>query len=175
MRRAATSAVTLGVLVMLCAVGLVVGFRALTAELPDEPLVAEPAPCTPTPVRRGDVVRPGDVLVSVFNAGTRAGQASRTMRELIERGFVPGDSGNTPDPVRRVARVQVWLSDEVNPAARLVAAQFGPNTTIRVRRNREPLGPGIVVVVGNGLERLAPPVEEVTAGADAEICSPPTP
>lgn len=174
MGRHATTAVTLGVLVMLCFVGLVVGFRQLTADLPDEPLVSAPPPCTPTPVEQGDVVQPPDVLVSVFNGGNRSGQANRTMRELVERGFVEGESGNAPGRTKKVDRAQVWLfGDPVNPAARLVAQQFGPNTKIKPKGQREPFGSGVVVVVGNDLQALGPRVAEVRAESDSEICTPP--
>ena len=170
MTRGATSAATLAVLVALCAVGAVLGIRALTAELPDRPLVTEPPVCEPRPVARGDVVRPGDVVVSVFNAGDRAGQASQTMRRLIERGFTPADSGNAPEGTD-IDFVQVWVAGPKNPAARLVAAQFGPDTV--VKGNQEELGVGVMVLVGNRLGELAPRVEQVRAGRDSEICSPP--
>jgi hypothetical protein len=170
MDRRATAAITLGVLVMLCVVGLLVGFRALTAELPDEPLVEEAPACEPRTVQKGSVVRPRDVVVSVFNAGTRAGAASRTMEQLVERGFVPGDSDNAPRDTG-VLRAQVWVDGPINPAARLVAAQFGPDTPIRV--NRKPLGVGVMVLVGNELAELPPGVRRVTAGERSEICSPP--
>lgn len=170
MDRHVRAAATLGVLAMLCVVAVVVGFRQLTAELPAEPIVAEPPACEPREVQKGDVVRPGDVVVSVFNAGTEAGQASRTMRALIARGFVSAESGNAPKRVK-VSRVQVWVDGEVNPAARLVAAQFGPGTRIRPDRRR-PLGPGVVVVVGNDLGNLPKGPKKLVVGQPGEICAP---
>jgi hypothetical protein len=70
-----------------------------------------------------------------------------------------------------VLRAQVWVDGPINPAARLVAAQFGPDTRIRV--NRKPLGVGVMVLVGNDLAELPPGVRSVTAGERTEICSPP--
>lgn len=171
MGRSSTSAITLGVLAMLCVLGLVFGFQALTADLEDDPLVAEPAPaCEPATLRKGARVRPADVVVSVFNAGTSSGQASRTMARLVERGFVSGDSGNAPRDTG-IVRAQVWVDGRVNPAARLVASHLGPDTPIKV--NRDPLGPGIMVLVGNELDQLPKGKKLTRAGERVEICRAP--
>lgn len=170
MDRRLRSAATLGVLAMLCVVGVVVGVQQLTAELPSEPIVTAPPVCEPRPVKKGDVVRPGQVVVSVFNAGTEAGQAGRTMRALIGRGFVAADSGNAPQPVD-VKGAQVWVTGPVNPAAQLVARQFGRGT--KIRADAPELGPGVVVVVGNDHGKLAKVRKQVKVKADSEICSPP--
>jgi hypothetical protein len=167
----ARSATTLGVLAALCVIGLMLGIRALTADLPGS-IIREPGPaCETRTVQKGGKVRPADVLVSVFNAGTRSGRASRTMTQLQERGFAAGESGNAPRGTD-VKRVQVWVDDPDNPAARLVARQFGKGT--KVVTGNPVLGIGVVVVVGDDLERLARRApQEVVAQARDEICSPP--
>jgi len=165
------SAATLGALTMLCLIGLLLGLRAITADLPND-LIEEPGPaCEPRTVEKGGKIAAADVLVSVYNAGTRSGRASRTMNQLQERGFVAGESGNAPKDTD-VRRAQVWAADPSNPAARLVARQFGRET--KVVTGNPVLGIGVVVVVGDSFEKLvkgAP--RQVIAPRRAEICSPP--
>jgi hypothetical protein len=165
-----TSGPTLLVLVLLCALGLFFGVRTLTGGLPDDPIVKDPEPtCVDRPIAADTKVFPADVMVSVYNGGGRSGVASRTMGELIDRGFVAGDTGNVSDA--DVKFVQVWADDPDSPAVQLVARQFGNRT--KVVTDRPTLGLGVVVVVGEEFQRFGPTVPSVTARADAVICSPP--
>ena len=141
--------VTLLVLVGVLLSGAYVGSRALFAPLPsDDPGRGS---CDGG-LRKGDRVRARDVTVSVYNAGTRSGSASRTQEQLLSRGFLPGDVGNAPDGTR-VRSVRVLAPRRDDPAARLVALQFGPRTPLQV--TGDDLGPGVEVVVGDRFERLA--------------------
>lgn len=165
-----TAGPTLAVLVLLCVLGLFFGVRALSSDLPDDPIVKDPEPtCTLRDVPAGGTVFPADVLVSVFNGGTRSGVASSTLGKLVERGFVGGEAGNTQDAGVRF--VQVWAEDPTNPAVQLVARQFGPRT--RVTSGHPVLGPGVVVVVGDEFKEPGPLVKSVRAESSAQICSPP--
>ena len=94
----------------------------------------------------------GQVQVSVYNAGTRAGLAQATLSKLHKRGFRNGDVGNAPSGTV-VKRAQVWTTQRHDAAARLVAKQLGAGAPVRtVGKN---LGPGVDVVVGNNFHQLA--------------------
>lgn len=173
MNRRSTSAATLAVLFVLCLLALVFGVKALTGDLPDDPIVKDPeATCVDQEITAGSRVRPEDVLVSVYNGGTRAGVASKTMSALQIRGFAPGKTAN--DKTSNVKRVAVF-GDPSNPAVQLVAAQFG--SAARISESGQPADGdanelGVVVVVGDDFDRLGKKVGSVTAEDDATICSP---
>jgi len=152
-------------------VGAVWGWRSLFAEVPGGGLiVTEPGPtCTTEQVEAGGKVRAKQIRVSVFNGGTRTGLAGETLDALMERGFVGGDLGNAPSDVK-VRRVQVWSTIENDPAARLVALQFGKD--VKVRFSDEDLGDGVDVIVGNGFERLSKAPRSLTVKKPQEYCVP---
>lgn len=166
-------ATTLGVLVALCLFGLFFGVRALTAPLPSAMIVADEAPvCEPRDVAPGDTVGPQEVTVSVYNASNRSGMASRMMQGLMERGFSKGSSGNLDAP--QVKFVQVWADKKRNPAARLVARQFGPNTVVIPKDDSELPGLGIVVIIGPNFKGLADDAPTSwKSRVKATFCSPP--
>lgn len=165
-----TSAPTLAVLVVVCVVGLLLGLRALTADLPDDPLVESgPASCLEREVTAGEKVFPADVLVNVFNGGSRSGVAGSTLGKLVERGFVRGTTDNA-EGAEDVRFVQIWADDPDNPAVQLVARQFGPST--KISTGHPSLAEGVVVVVGSDFETLGRKVPSVTATKDTTICSP---
>ena len=165
--RRTLSAVTLLVLCGVLAVFAVVGWRTLTAPGPWSGEEAAADDCV-AGLSKGDLVRTNDVTVSVFNAGTRSGLAGRTQEELLARGFLPGDLGNSPDDVGSVRRVAVLAADKDDPAAMLVALQFGRDT--KVRRYADDLGSGVAVVVGDGFDGLAPAPRRMRAQADGSGC-----
>jgi hypothetical protein len=173
MNRRATSAATLAVLFVLCLLALVFGVKALTSDLPDDPIVKDPqATCVDQEITAGTKVRPADVLVSVYNGGTRSGVASKTMSALQIRGFAAGKTDN--DRSSNVRRVAVF-GDPSNPAVQLVAAQFGSEA--RISEGRGPTDGdsnelGVVVVVGDDFDRLGRKVGSITAEDDTTICSP---
>lgn len=170
MERHVRSAATLGVLAMLCIIGLFVGLRAVTADFPDDPLVEPQGPsCETHRVEAGTPVKAADVMVSVYNAGTRSGWANRALSQLEQRGFAPGTQGNAPDDIK-VDHARVWALNPANPAVQLVARQFGPRTP--VVKGQPDFGVGIVVVVGNNFQALAKAPLQVVARRPAEICSP---
>lgn len=165
------SAMTLAVLSVLCVFGLVFGVVAVSQEFPEIETPTE-APCEPREFAAGSKVRLGEVTVSVFNAGSESGNATETLKQLMERGFARGTSGNAPKSAK-VSRVQVWTDEPNNPAVRLVARQFGKGTNV-VRTDKEAMGPGVVVVVGNGLGNLSPSAPKlVVTKQEATVCSPP--
>ena len=161
MTGALKSALTLVVLAVLVVVAAVWGWGALTEPLPeDEPV----AICEPTDVPAGGEVRRDQVVVSVFNGSKRSGLASSTMAQLAERGFVEGDVGDAPLPA---ASTQIWSSEPTNPAVLLVQQQFKQAKIV----TGDPLGDGIVVVVGEKFKALKKKqVESVVAAADTTYC-----
>jgi hypothetical protein len=165
------SAATLGVLVMLCLLGILFGVKSLTKDLPANPISAgSDELCTERTVEAGQKIRASEITVSVFNAGTRGGAASKVMKELQTRGFASGDSANAPDGTK-VIRAQVWADSRRNSAAQLVAAQFGDDIAVKI--NRKNIGIGIVVVVGNDLGKLVKAPTSTTATRPTKVCSPP--
>ena len=169
-RRHITTAITLLVLVGILAVGAVFGVDALFAPLPNDKPVATPSPtCTTRTVRKGQRISPSQVQVSVFNGGTRGGLAGGTMDKLTKRGFKQGEVGNAPSG-SNVKRVQIWTRQRNDDAARLVALQFGRTTKIRI--SRTDLGPGIDVVVGDGLGKLAKRKRFVVVQRSSSVCVP---
>jgi hypothetical protein len=164
-----TSGPTLIALVVITLVMLFLGLHWARQSLPDLASYGEDSACVDTSIEVGQTLHTRDVVVSVFNAGQRAGTASSTMKKLEKRGFVPGDTGNTT-VAGGVRGVEIW-ADSVNPAALLVAKQFGAGT--QIVSGHDALGDGVVVVIGDNLKRLHPPVESLVADKQAYICGPP--
>lgn len=148
-RRNVVSGVTLVVLLVVLGGMAVYGFKAATAPLPDTS--SGPARCDSTSKEVRRAIGRGDVQVSVFNAGTRAGLASSTLDKLEAAGFQGGNTGNAPGDAQ-VRRVQVWTTKANDTSARLVALSLGKGTRIVVVP--DDLGPGVDVVVGNGFRQL---------------------
>ncbi len=163
----ARTAVTIAVLGVILFVGAAWGWSSLTEPFPE---AADPPTCVDRPIARGEKVYPDQVVVSVFNAGNREGLAGRTMQLLGEQGFGAGDSGNAPVGTR-VAKVEIWTKDPRNPAVRLVASRFGPDTEV-VRRSAA--GAGVFVVVGDAFQKLVAGRKAVRALDDVEVCGPPS-
>lgn len=161
------TALTLVVLLALLVTGALVGWRSLSAPVAggtDGTGAPEPCPS----VQPGDVVKAKDVTVSVYNAGTRAGLAARTRDELTARGFIAGDVGNAPGPLRQVERVRVLAPAKKDPAARLVARQFGKRTVVQVYD--DDLGAGVDVVVGDDFQGLVKAKKRIKAKVAAQGC-----
>ena len=172
--RHVTTAVTLLVLVGILALGLFVGFRELFAPLPgadDEPVAAPSPTCETQDVQPGQRLRSQQVVVNVFNGGTRAGLASQTLDTLRRRGFKAGEVGNASGD-NGVKRVQVWIVAGEETAGRLVARNFGPKVRVVTREADEDLADGVDVVVGNALRRIGPTVRTIRVRGDQEVCTP---
>lgn len=167
--RTLVSTATLLGLVALLVIGVVVGFNALFQPLGDDTdLTIEPT-CTPQTVGPGDRLRSTQVTVSVYNASPRQGLASQTLEELLDRGFNAGDTGNAPTDAS-LRFVQVWATDPDDPAARLVARQFGSSTVIRT--DVPDLSDGIDVVLGPDFRGLVQAPDSVRTREAREVCVP---
>ncbi len=169
------TAITLGVLIIVLLLGLVWGWTKLVEPLPGlsgDPDETPEAACSVRSVAKGEKVDPGEVTVSVFNAGTTDGLATKTMEQLANRGFAPGETGNATSA--NVDRVEVWAEDARNPAVRLVTSYLGRSAKV-VTPEGEALGDGVVVVVGDDFRRVRPGRKFVRARDDVEVCSPDDP
>lgn len=164
--RMITSAVTLMVLVGFLIGGVVYGYQQLTAPIP--PLTVEPEQeCTT--VEEGSKLASESVTVSVYNASDRSGFASKTLTRLERRGFRPGSVGNAPTGTD-VAKVEVWTQDASDPAAQLVARQFGKKTP--VVEKVEPLGPGPDVITGPKARKLKKAPRQIKVQQTVTECVP---
>jgi len=164
--RRVSTVVTLTALVVVLVIAAIVGMRALFEPLPEDTGIVTTPSCTPTVVDEGKRVKSDQVIVSVFNAGNRSGLASQTMARLSARGFKPGDTGNAPEGTA-VKVVQVWTTEEDDPAAQLVARQFGPKTVVRVG---EDLGIGVDVVVGSSYRGMVKAPRSIKVNQEHEVC-----
>ncbi len=163
-----TTGITLVVLLGILAVGAVIGAKSLFAPIDNN--TASPSPtCTPKAVKKGQRIHPHQVQVSVFNAGTHAGLAQRTMSKLVKRGFRRGEVGNAPSSAH-VKRAQVWTRLHHDPAAALVARQLGKGTAVEVKHAN--LGPGVDVVIGDDFSTLAKAPKVVVAKRSSSVCTP---
>jgi hypothetical protein len=165
-RRLVTTA-TMVVLFGLLVVGALVGWRALSAPADDAGEADETPRCSDG-VQRGERLASREVTVSVFNAGNRSGLAGQTLEGLVSRGFLAGEVGNAPGSLARVRVVRILAPNREDPAARLVAAQFGPNTFIQ--QSDEDLGPGVDVIVGDEYVGMVKAPRSITAQAAGSGC-----
>jgi hypothetical protein len=172
--RQVTTGITLVVLCGLVVAGAVLGVNFLFAKAPNPAQLVE----TPTPTStcvaapRGTRLSSTKVEVSVFNAGSRAGLADHTLTALSRRGFQTGEVGNAPAHVH-VRRVQVWTTRSGDPAARLVARQFGRHVQVTVTQHT--LGAGINVVVGNRFHGLVHAPRSIKLRHPERVCITSTP
>lgn len=167
MSQAAKSAAVLLSLVLLLVLVAIWGWHAVTQPFPGRVLAPK---CVERTVGKGERVFADQVTVSVYNASDRNGLASRTMGLFTDAGFGEGDTGNAPRDAQ-VVHAKIWTEDPRNPAVRLVASRLGPRTEV-VRREQR--GVGVMVLVGNEFEDLAPGVRAVRARAEATVCGPPS-
>jgi hypothetical protein len=145
--RALTTAATLLVAAVLLVIMAVWGFSAATAPIPgDETSSSSGSTCPPEDQKVTKWVHRGEVTVSVYNAGKRAGTAQSTADLLEAAGFKPGEVGNAADGLD-VKRATVYTTEGDDPDAQLVARALGQDT--QVVRTDEEYGPGVDVVVGN--------------------------
>ncbi len=170
MGRRTLTAATMVVLIALLAFAGLYGWRAISSSGDDTTASERPKAgkgCDPG-LKKGDQVTTREVTVSVFNAGSRSGLAAETQDQLVARNFIRGDIGNAPAGFSGVRQVRVLAPTVNDPAARLVALQFGRHTIVQATRND--LGAGVDVVVGNDYVGLVKATDRVRATARGSGC-----
>jgi LytR cell envelope-related transcriptional attenuator len=138
----------------------------------DNPFADNRKDCVNRTVEEGRTLRPGQVVVNVYNAGSRDGLASSTLDALVRRGFVRGTSSNAPRRVN-VAAVAVIDGDPDSAAVQLLRAQFRGPVVLQRKPNLGEIG--LDVIVGNdypGLKPKAP--RSATVRSDTDVCLPPS-
>lgn len=166
MRAGVRSTATMAALCSILLLGAMWGWSAVTEPFPGK--VDAPV-CEAKAVAKGDKVYPAQVVVSVYNAGSRLGLAGQTMELFNGGGFHEGDMGNAPEGTE-VPVVQIWTTEPRNPATRLVESRLGP--AHKVVKKDGP-GAGVTVVVGDGFHKMVRGPRFVVARTDTEICAPP--
>lgn len=168
----AKSPLTLLVLVLMVAAAFVVGWR-LATEPVRSTVQAEDGrkrSCKTETLRPGDTLRISQVTVNVYNAGTIPGLAESTLTELVERGLLPGRTGNAPADVD--AQKTLLLDPEPGSAAvKLVKKQL--KRPVQVRKVAEDLAAGVDVVVGDKAQGLRKgSTKQVRVKAATTVCVP---
>jgi len=111
-----------------------------------------------------------EVTVSVLNASGREGLATRTLAELEDAGFAPGQTANAPAGTTLTTPAEIWASDPESPAAKLVRRRLGK---VPVRSDVVSPAKGITIVVGESFGELQDGPTSVTVDAASVVCSPP--
>jgi hypothetical protein len=146
-------------------VGLTDGWFDDDAPASEEAASPSESCTTPPPV----VVRAQRTRVSVFNAGAPEGQAGEVMDALTEQGFRPGELTDAPEGLE-VEGIVVWRRGAEPAQARLVRQQF--RRARMVDGAREPLGPGVNVLVGLDFDDLSPRAPRSIRITRPEVCEP---
>jgi hypothetical protein len=165
--RKLTTGVTLLALVILLGGMGYYGLKSVLAPLPGGSSSSK-KPCSDSEKQVQRFLSRGEVQVSVFNAGTRDGLASKTLEKLEAAGFRVGNSGNAPRSAE-VRRAVVWTTQPNDTSARLVALSLGKRTRVEVTQTD--LGPGLDVLVGNkfgGLDKKA--AQKIRLPQPVETC-----
>lgn len=170
-RRLRTAVTMLSLIALLVAagyygwLGLTEGWTSGTAT---EQPTAQQTPgqtCTTPPPK---IVRSRQLRVSVYNAGAPSGQATAVMEALTEQGFRQAELGDAPAGIT-VGGIVLWPGNADRDVVRLLRRQF---PEVRLAPRREPLGPGVNVMVGEefgGLRADAPRRIRIT---QPEQCGP---
>ena len=103
-----------------------------------------------------EYLKRSEVVVSVYNAGKKAGRARTTLDLLESSGFRAGEIGNAPEG-SEVPRAEVHAKSSDALAAGLVAQALGKNAQVVVTEASD-LGPGVNVLIGDKFKKLDPAV-----------------
>ncbi len=159
--------VTLAFLCVLMLGGVAWGWTQMTEPFPgkvDAPL------CVDTSYAAGDQLSASEVTVSVLNASTREGLATRTLAELEDAGFAAGQTANAPAGTTLTTPAEIWVTDENSPAAKLVRRWIGK---VPIRSDVASPAKGVTIVVGESFGELREGPTSLTVTATAVVCSPP--
>jgi hypothetical protein len=161
------TAITLAALAVLMLVGVTWGWGQVSKPFPGK---VDVAICVDTPYRAGEELFVQDVTVSVFNASSREGLAARTLQELEDAGFAPGQTANAPKGTAITAPAEIWVKAVDDPAAKLLRKRVGK---VPVVEHPENTAAGITLVVGDQFVEVGEGPASLVLKDDAVVCSPP--
>ena len=165
----ARSGATLAVLAVIFLGGVAWAWSQVTEPFPEK---IRPPDCIDTTIPAGEPITPGDILVSVLNAGERDGLARQTMDSLAKAGFGSGDRGNAPASDGRIGPAEIWTSEPDSAAVRLLASYLGRRVQVV---EQESTAPGITIVVSDTFPGVVKGRRMVRSQEDTYVCSPPEP
>jgi hypothetical protein len=126
---------------------------------------APPVRCVPQVIAKGEL-RPGQVIVSVYNGGTKKGLAGNVGRSLRSRGFKVLRTTNTGEKIQKTVIVGAAVND---PEVQLVK-RFFKKSTVKADKRADH---SVDVLVGDkygGFNKKADPTFKVRART---VCLPP--
>src|SRR3954453_3581350 len=141
--------VTLAFLAVLLLGGVAWGWAQVTEPFPGKVAASL---CVDTSYAAGQELFIQDVTVSVLNASSREGLASRTLADLEDAGFAGGQADNAPEGTEVTAPAEIWVSDPDNPGAKLLRRWIGK---VPIRSDVSSTEPGVTLVVGDAFPELA--------------------
>ncbi len=162
----ARSGATLAVLAVIFLGGVTWAWSQVTDPFPEK---IEQPDCIETLIPAGEDVTPGDLVVSVLNAGDQDGLARETMDRLVKFGFAEGERDNAPTK-GDVPPVQIWTTEPDSPAVALLRSYLGKGVKVVDQESSEP---GITIVVSDGFPGVVKGRRGRTAEEDVYVCSPP--
>jgi hypothetical protein len=168
----AKSPLTMLVLVLMVAAAFIVGWRLATEPVPATVEVEQgkKRSCKTETLRPGDSLQVSLVTANVYNAGTIPGLAESTLSDLVQRGLLPGRTGNAPDDLD-TQKTLILDPQPDSAAVKLVKKQL--KRPVQVRKVAEDLTAGVDVIVGDkseGLRRGSP--RQVKVKTATTVCVP---
>lgn len=165
--------VTLAVLAVLFVVGVIAGFRLITAPIPELELSSEDTEpsCRDVTLKPGSTLSTEQVTVDVYNDGSISGLASQTIRRLSRFGYQRGVTGNADDLDANARNVTIVTENPGGAMATLLRGQF--QGKVRVVKGDVSEDTGIAVIVGDkfvGIDRNAR--SNVPVDEELKICVP---
>lgn len=170
---------TLLALIGVLIVGLTVGWRLATEDVPSlrESTASGSEPsCHMEELRAGSILKAPQVTVNVLNSGSTPNLAGDTMRALTKHGFEGGITGNAPKGVRADS-VLILDPDPDSSQVRLIAKQFSKRPDVKKSSEGDPAAVDIIVgndfKVSSGIDKNAARSMKVKGTTDVCVPAPP--
>src|SRR5262245_15812791 len=169
---------TLIALIGVLIVGLTVGWRLATEDVPSlrESTASSEPSCHMEELRAGSTLRAGQVTVNILNSGSTPNLAGDTMRALTKHGFEGGVTGNAPKGVRADS-VLILDPDPDSSQVRLIAKQFARHPEVKKSSEGDPSAVDIIVgndfKVSSGIDKNA--VTSMKVKGTTDVCVPAAP
>lgn len=163
------SPITLLVLVVLLVGGAWLGYQALTSSNPSQAT----GPVTPgaciqwKTIPAGTTITAKAILVNVYNAGSKSGEAAKVLASLHARGFRAGVAANPPAGIE-ADNVTIRTERPHSPVTTMVKDQF--NGTVLVTAGPA-ISKGLDVIIGSAYAGINPKAATKTVlAAPVRVC-----